>query len=593
MKAIFNNIGVLSSRPPPATCLFSISGGKPSSSLVVSKASTPNPTTIRRSGNYKPTMWDFQYIQSVNNRYAGDKYMERLDKVKKEMKKNLMMMVEGSIEELDFKLELIDNLERLGVSYHFKNEIMQILKSVHDQISCSDNSLYSTALKFRLLRQHGFHISQDIFNNFKDVNGDVKQSICNDIKGLLELYETSFLSTESESETTLRNVTRFTEAHLKNYVCNHSCGDQYNNIMMELVVHALELSRHWMMPRLETRWYISIYERMPNANPLLLELAKLDFNIVQATHQHDLKILSRWWKNICLAEKLSFSRNRLVENLFWAVGTNFEPQHSYFRRLITKIIAFVGIIDDIYDVYGTLDELELFTLAVQRWDTKAMENLPDYMKVCYLALINTTNEVAYEVLKKHDINVLPYLTKSWTDLCKSYLQEARWYYNGYKPSLEEYIDNGWISIAVPMVLVHALFLVTNQINKEALDSLTNYHNIIRWSATIFRFNDDLGTSSDELKRGDVPKSIQCYMNEKGVSEEEAREHIRFLIKETWELMNSSAHKENSLFSETFIEIAKNIARTAHCMYLKGDSHGIQNTDIKSSISNILFHPIII
>lgn len=96
-----------------------------------------------------------------------------------------------------------------------------------------------------------------------------------------------------------------------------------------------------------------------------------------------------------------------------------------------------------------------------------------------------------------------------------------------------------------------------------------------------------------MKRGDVPKSIQCYMNEKGnVSEEETREHIRFLIKETWELMNS-AEKENSLFCETFIGIAKNIARTAHCMYLKGDSHGIQNTDVKSSISKILFDPVTI
>ncbi|KAH0732026.1 hypothetical protein KY289_003214 [Solanum tuberosum] len=464
------------------------------------------------------------------------------------MKKNLMMMVEGSIEELDVKLELIDNIERLGVSYHFKNEIMQILKSVHDQIN--------------------------IFNDFKDVNGDVKQT------------------TESESETTLRNVTRFTEAHLKNYVYNHSCGHQYNNIMMELVVHALELPRHWMMPRLETRWYISIYERMPNANPLLLELAKLDFNIVQATHQHDLKILSRWWKNICLAEKLSFSRNRLVENLFWAVGKKFEPQHSYFRRLITKIIVFVGIIDDIYDVYGTLDELELFTLAVQRMEVNAMDELPDYMKVCYLALFNTTTEIAYEVLKEQGINVMPYLTNSWGDLCKSYLREARWYHSGYKPNLEEYMENGWISIAAPMVLVHALLLVTNPITKEALDSLTNYSDIIRWSATIIRLTDDLGTSSDEMERGDVPKSIQCCMNEKGVSEEDARIHINLLIKETWKLM-STVQKDNSLFSETFIGCAVNGARTSQTIYQHGDGHGIQNSHIKHRIFQLFFEPITI
>ncbi|NP_001233805.1 linalool synthase [Solanum lycopersicum] len=601
MVSILSNIGmmVVTFKRPS---LFTSLRRRSANNIIITKHSHPISTT-RRSGNYKPTMWDFQFIQSLHNPYEGDKYMKRLNKLKKEVKK-MMMTVEGSHDEELEKLELIDNLERLGVSYHFKDEIMQIMRSINININIAPpDSLYTTALKFRLLRQHGFHISQDILNDFKDENGNLKQSICkdtkdilnsskdehdnlkqstcNNTKGLLKLYEASFLSIENESF--LRNTTKSTLAHLMRYVDQNRCGEE-DNMIVELVVHALELPRHWMVPRLETRWYISIYERMSNANPLLLELAKLDFNIVQATHQQDLRILSRWWKNTGLAEKLPFSRDILVENMFWAVGALFEPQHSYFRRLITKVIVFISIIDDIYDVYGTLDELELFTLAIQRWDTKAMEQLPDYMKVCYLALINIINEVAYEVLKNHDINVLPYLTKSWADLCKSYLQEAKWYHNGYKPNLEEYMDNARISIGVPMVLVHSLFLVTNQITKEALDSLTNYPDIIRWSATIFRLNDDLGTSSDELKRGDVSKSIQCYMNEKGASEEEAIEHIEFLIQETWEAMNT-AQSKNSPLSETFIEVAKNITKASHFMYL--------HSDVKSSISKILFEPIII
>ncbi|KAG5625399.1 hypothetical protein H5410_010617 [Solanum commersonii] len=70
----------------------------------------------------------------------------------------------------------------------------------------------------------------DIFNNFKDVNDNMKQSICNDTKELLELYEASFLS--KETETTLKNATRLTVAHLKNYIDNNR-GNEERNIMME------------------------------------------------------------------------------------------------------------------------------------------------------------------------------------------------------------------------------------------------------------------------------------------------------------------------------------------------------------------------
>ncbi|PHT64094.1 (-)-camphene/tricyclene synthase, chloroplastic [Capsicum annuum] len=214
------------------------------------------------------------------------------------------------------------------------------------------------------------------------------------------------------------------------------------------------------------------------------------------------------------------------------------------------------------------------------------------MKVCYLALLNVITEIGYEILKEQEINVIPYLKKSWIDLCKAYLQEARWYHSGYKPSLKEYMDNGWVSIAVPVMLVHAFVFVTNPITKEALEWLSKYPDILRWASTIIRFTDDLGTSSYEMERGDVPKSIQCYMNEKGVSEEEARKHINMLLKETWKLFNA-AQQDNSLSHETFLGCAINAARASHTIYQHGDGHGIQNSDIKNRISQLYFEPIVI
>ncbi|XP_006351730.2 (-)-camphene/tricyclene synthase, chloroplastic [Solanum tuberosum] len=579
----------------------SLSTGQPlnhspniSTNLISSSNGITNP--IRRSGNYEPTMWNYEYIQSTHNHYVGEKYMKRFNELKEETKKNLMMMVHEESQELE-KLELIDNLQRLGVSYHFKDEIMQILRSIHDQSSSeamSANSLYYTALKFRILRQHGFYISQDILNDFKDEQGHFKQSLCNDTKGLLQLYEASFLSTKSETSTLLESANTFAMSHLKNYLHNLN-GDYQENWRVELVRHALEVPLHCMMLRVETRWYIDIYEKIPNANPLLIELAKLDFNFVQAMHQQDLRNLSRWWKKSLLAEKLPFTRDRIVEAFQWIAGMMFEPKKKgYCRIMLTKVTPMATVIDDIYDVYGTIDELEIFTHAIERMEIKAMDELPCYMKLCYLALFNTSTETAYEVLKEQGINVMPYLTKSWADLCKAYLQEARWYYNGYTPSVDEYMENAWISVGSLVMVVNAFFLVTNPITKEVLEYVfsNKYPDIIRWSATIIRLTDDLATSSNEMKRGDVPKSIQCYMKENGASEEEARKHINLMMNETWKMINTAQH-DNSLFCEKFMGCAVNVARTGQTMYQHGDGHGIQNSEIQNRISKLFFEHITI
>lgn len=50
----------------------------------------------------------------------------------------------------------------------------------------------------------------------------------------------------------------------------------------------------------------------------------------------------------------------------WAVGVAYEPQHGSLRKWLTKAILLVLIIDDVYDIYGSMDELEQFSIAVER-----------------------------------------------------------------------------------------------------------------------------------------------------------------------------------------------------------------------------------
>jgi hypothetical protein len=75
------------------------------------------------------------------------------------------MMLKAPVEKLSHKLELIDNIQRLGVFRHFKNEIEEILQQIHKDsyVNCDDqengDELYTVALRFRLLRQQGYNVS--------------------------------------------------------------------------------------------------------------------------------------------------------------------------------------------------------------------------------------------------------------------------------------------------------------------------------------------------------------------------------------------------------------------------------------------------
>ncbi|XP_022928103.1 terpene synthase 10-like [Cucurbita moschata] len=539
-------------------------------------------TIVRRSGNYKPPIWKAEFIESLKSEFKGEIYVERLNELKEEIGIIMNQIIDDPLKQL----ELIDTLQRLGISYHFENEIKDVLKRTYEKRYEGDdwkkNNMYATSLEFRLLRQHGFKVSQEVFNNYKDEMKNFSTRLYEDLNGMLSLYEVSFLRIEGEN--ILEAAKHFTINYLKKYM--RSCKDEHE---ASIIRHVLEFPLHWRMSRLDTRWFIDMYERKVDMNPILLEIAKLDFNRVQSIHQEDLKYASSWWRSTGFGEKLSFARDRLMENFFWTVGVGFEPELSYFRRMATKVNALITTIDDIYDVYGTLDELELFTDAVERWDVGAVDQLPDYMKICFFSLHNSVNEMAFEVLRDKGINVLKYLKKAWADLCKAYMLEAKWYHTNYKPTLEEYLDNAWISISGPVILVHAYAFVTSPTLQD-MESLVEYADIIYWSSTILRLADDLGTSSDELERGDIPKSIQCYMNDTGASESKAREHVRRLIDETWKKLNK-AEVENSIFPQVFIERAKNLARMAQCMYQHGDGHGMGYQEINDRVMSLLIRPI--
>ncbi|KAH6800197.1 hypothetical protein C2S52_000661 [Perilla frutescens var. hirtella] len=535
--------------------------------------------TARRSGNYQPSLWDFNYLQSLNTtHYKEERHLKR----EAELIEQVKMLLDEEMEAVQ-KLDLVDDLKNLGLSYFFEDQIKQILKFIYNEHECfrsnveaKERDLYFTALGFRLLRQHGFQVSQEVFDCFKNEEGsDFKASLGDDTKGLLQLYEASFLLREGED--TLELARQYATKFLQKKVDHELIDDDSN--LLSWIRHSLEIPLHWRIQRLEARWFLDAYATRHDVNPIILELAKLDFNIIQATQQEELKDLS----STCLAEKLPFVRDRLVESYFWAIAL-FEPhQYGYHRKIAAKIITLITSLDDVYDIYGTLDELQLFTDAIQRWDTESISRLPYYMQLFYMVLYNFVSELAYDSLKEKGFITIPYLQRSWADLVVAYLKEAKWFYNGYTPSMEEYLNNAYISIGATPVISQVFFTLATSIDKPVIESLYEYHRILRLSGMLVRLPDDLGTSS--MKRGDVPKTIELYMKERNATEIEAQEHVRFLIREAWKEMNTATAAADCPFTDDLVAAAANLGRAAQFMYLDGDGN---HSQLHQRIASLLF-----
>ncbi|KAJ9563067.1 hypothetical protein OSB04_008227 [Centaurea solstitialis] len=478
-------------------------------------------------------------------------------------------------------LELLDNIGKLGLSSYFEREIYEVLDDCFESLKSGSNylnledDLYAIALCFRMLRMNGYNVSEDMLMGFMD---KAKKIMNMNVKPMVSLYEASCLAMEDEN--ILAEARVFATTFLDDF--RSSSKDK----LAEEIELVLEIPMNLRVEWFNVRNHICNYEKTDSVTFYLLKLAKLNFNLVQAAQQRDLKDILRWWKTLPTTEHLSFTRNRVVESFLWATGVAFETQYGNLRKWLTKVTKLVIIIDDIYDVFGTLEELEIFTSAVERWDFEKTEILPDSMKFCMKMLYDTVDEIAQELLKGKGWTVQQHIQNAWIVFCKGLLAEARWYHKRYTPNLYEYLENGWVTSCGPLLSLHVVYSISHGPQEEANDFLKKNHQLVYDTSMIIRLCNDQGTSKAELERGDAPSSIVCYMKEADVSEKVARKQITDIITHTWKRINNVCMSRSPA-----IKCITNMARVAHFIYRKGDGFGIQHHETREQVLALLVDPL--
>ncbi|KAJ6294155.1 hypothetical protein OIU76_022273 [Salix suchowensis] len=114
---------------------------------------------IRRTANFHPSIWGDQFISHLPKDNKVHEALElEVEKLREQVKREVLLAAASNYSSQS--LDLVDEIQRLGVAYHFETEIEEALQRIYNNhIGMEDGDLYSTALGFRLLRQHGYNVS--------------------------------------------------------------------------------------------------------------------------------------------------------------------------------------------------------------------------------------------------------------------------------------------------------------------------------------------------------------------------------------------------------------------------------------------------
>ncbi|KAH9606239.1 hypothetical protein KSS87_022948, partial [Heliosperma pusillum] len=502
---------------------------------------------------------------------------EGVQKIKQIMARNLQEC--GNAEEL----VIIDAIQRLGLEYYFRNEISDALRKCYRRFIAmkGGHELHDTALCFRLLRQQGYNVSSDTFSKFMDKDGKFKQEVEKDIKGLMSLFEASHLKLPGD------------------YILDYA-GDFSRNLLSNfqnlepseasVIQNTLSLPYHKSLPRFTAMDFLQNFELSMKLlhdyrgdgqwMEEVSNLARIHITRDQISIKHEIDEICRWWEELQLPEELKLARSEPVKWHMWSVACLPGLYMAELRLALTKAISFIYIIDDIFDIYGTHEELTLFTETVNRWDTASFDKLPDYMIICLRELYDIINEISNIISAKHGSNPKYHLQKVWAEFCSACLVQSNWVASGYMPTTEEYMKNEIATTGSYIVHVIIFFLLGEVIKDP--NFLSSHPDISSLAATILRLWDDLGNSKamhlmkcsnlqDEHQTYDG-SVIDCYMNEhEGSSPESARQYVLAMIPDVWRRLNETLVFP-SPFSADYKAAITNFARIVPIMYKYDEKH---------------------
>ncbi|KAF4360931.1 hypothetical protein G4B88_000562, partial [Cannabis sativa] len=170
---------------------------------------------------------------------------------------------------------------------------------------------------------------------------------------------------------------------------------------------------------------------------------------------------------------------------------------------------------------------------------------------------------------------------------------ARWLSEGYFPSLDEHLKVSYVSCGYVLLIATSYVGMYDIVTHETLNWLSKDPKIVSASTLLARVNDFLydDNSHFEQKRNHIPSTVDCYMKQYGVSEEEAIKELNKRVDTHWKEINEDFIRPTVVPFPILVRVL-NFTKTVDLLYKEGDD---QYTNVgkvlKESIAALLIDSI--
>ncbi|XP_021803363.1 (-)-alpha-pinene synthase-like, partial [Prunus avium] len=175
-------------------------------------------------------------------------------------------------------------------------------------------------------------------------------------------------------------------------------------------------------------------------------------------------------------------------------------------------------------------------------------------------------------------------------LARAYFEEARWFNEGYTPTMEEYLPAAIVSTGYHMLSTVSLLGMGDIVTKDTFEWLFSDPKIVRASAAICRLMDDIVTNKFEKERGHVACTIDCYMKQYGVSEQEAVDALNKQVVDQWKDINEEFLRPTAAPMAVLIR-ALNFAKVMDLLYKGDDGYTRVGKVVKDKIASHFIDPV--